>query len=515
MSFIDDILRFFGLLSNDDQPGTVPVVAVKVLARFTLTGIDKGATLTLDQLVTQAAAQPDSAPLQALRRLAPNLVLNWAFVSVSMADINDLTSRATAADPTYEAPQFDHYFRVPCIDGFDSGALADALNAWTEVIEYAYVVAPAADPAVNPTTDPLFTSGQQKYLSAGPIGVDAPAAWAKGADGTGTSFIDIEQGWFLKHQDLPQPIGLLQGTNLEASKQHGCAVLGEIVGINNTVGIVGAAPLTTPAVMSINNDLSRDFQMENLPDRILNAAVNLVSGFGNVILVEVQNREKIGGKDTFVPAETDQHAWDAIRHVTQSGVIVIEPSGNDGVDLDAYVMQSGPNKGKHTLSRTTPGEYQESGAIMVGACTSVFPHARWTAVNPQSGRLGGTNFGSRVDCYAWGENIVTTGYNPHKPTLNDRYWGVNLIDVQLNKVAFFGGTSGAAPIIAGCCLLIQHLRGLLKPQSGSGKLNWQGMRQILSNPNNGTVSATPDPTSGDRIGVMPDLAKIIANEFQP
>jgi hypothetical protein len=38
------------------------------------------------------------------------------------------------------------------------------------------------------------------------------------------------------------------------------------------------------------------------------------------------------------------------------------------------------------------------------------------------------------------------------------------------------------------------------------------MRKILSNPANGTASAAP---ATDKIGVMPDFAKIVANEFMP
>ena len=85
------------------------------------------------------------------------------------------------------------------------------MNAWTDVVEYSYTVSPGSDPAVTGTGNPLFKNGQQGYLTAAPGGIDAPAAWAKNADGSGLVVIDIEQGWFLKHQDLPQTITLLEG----------------------------------------------------------------------------------------------------------------------------------------------------------------------------------------------------------------------------------------------------------------------------------------------------------------
>jgi serine protease len=130
----------------------------------------------------------------------------------------------------------------------------------------------------------------------------------------------------------------------------------------------------------------------------------------------------------------------------------------------------------------------------VGAARSIDPHER----------LSFSNFGSRVDCYAWGENIVTTGWSAANPAATDTYWGIN-------GERFFGGTSGASPIIVSVCLLVQSLRGILTPTSGKGLLGPFRMRQMLSDPLNGTASFTVT----DRIGSMPSLALIIANEFQP
>jgi hypothetical protein len=207
-----------------------------------------------------------------------------------------------------------------------------------------------------------------------------------------------------------------------------------------------------------------------------------------------------------VPVEADPFVFDAIKLATKAGVIVVEAAGNGDADLDTFVMNQGPGRGKKTLSRSSLTDFAESGAILVGGCTSVFPHKRW----PGDTSNKGSNFGSRVDCYAWAENIVTCGWDQNKPTAKDVYWGVNLKD-SAKKIAFFGGTSGASPIVAGCCLLVQSLRGLLTPKSGTGKLGPGGMRSLLSDPNNGTASFLVT----DQIGVMPDLKKIITNEFKP
>ena len=51
--------------------------------------------------------------------------------------------------------------------------------------------------------------------------------------------------------------------------------------------------------------------------------------------------------------------------------------------------------------RRSSTDFRNSGAIMVGARSSVAPHTR----------LGFSNNGSRIDCYAWGESVDTTSTN--------------------------------------------------------------------------------------------------------
>ncbi|MGH7713551.1 MAG: hypothetical protein ACREOG_19845, partial [Gemmatimonadaceae bacterium] len=122
-----------------------------------------------------------------------------------------------------------------------------------------------------------------------------------------------------------------------------------------------------------------------------------------------------------------------------------------------------------------------SGAIMVGAATSGTPHsAMWF-----------TNLGSRIDCYAWGQNIDTTG---------DGYNG-NLTSTYTTA---FGGTSGASPIVSSAGIAIQ---GMNEASLGY-RLSPQQLRVILADPANGTASANP---LVDRIGVMPNLHFIADN----
>ena len=123
---------------------------------------------------------------------------------------------------------------------------------------------------------------------------------------------------------------------------------------------------------------------------------------------------------------------------------------------------------------------------MVGAAESALPHNRSSF----------SNFGSRVDCYGWGQNVTTCGYGwLDAGTGNDSTY-----------TSTFSGTSSATPIVAGAGILVQ---GFFEGTSG-GRLSPVQMRSILSNPDTGTPQG-PD-TTGD-IGVMPDVRAIVEGDL--
>ncbi len=143
----------------------------------------------------------------------------------------------------------------------------------------------------------------------------------------------------------------------------------------------------------------------------------------------------------WVPAEVDPLVFDLIKAATSMGITVVEPAGNNckkpdtphkgGSNLDAFTNSAG----KFVLNRATP-DFKDCGAIMVASATSAVPHQRmWFA-----------NYGSRVDCYAWGENIATCGG-----------FGFTTIGntPQNSYMLNFGGASGATAIVAGAAVLLQ------------------------------------------------------------
>ena len=107
---------------------------------------------------------------------------------------------AVERDDYYAPPRFENFLEIECPEDMrDPFGLADVLREFSLLVEYAYVVPEFSDP-VNTADDPLFVN--QGYL--GTKGINAAAAWAKNSTGVGKELVDLENGWFLAHEDLPQ-----------------------------------------------------------------------------------------------------------------------------------------------------------------------------------------------------------------------------------------------------------------------------------------------------------------------
>ena len=199
-----------------------------------------------------------------------------------------------------------------------------------------------------------------------------------------------------------------------------------------------------------------------------------VMDFGDVLLIEGQVDDPLG----YLPAEAVYNIYEAIHLATQKGIIVVQAGGNGVRYLDEYADQSGTQAwgGKQIFNRSSK-DFRDSGAILVGAGSSTAPHSR----------MAFSNHGSRIDVYAWGENVLTSqnsGYT-HK----------------------FSGTSSAAAIVAGAVLLTQGLAQTANYTTNyKGRLSPQEMRELL------VFGGTPSRLPGeDLIGVMPNMREIIGH----
>ena len=362
--------------------------------------------------------------------------------------------------------------------------LVRQLNQLPEV-DLAYRELAADDPMANGTGDAF--AGIQEYLHRAPAGIDACWVWrqTEEVEEARIAFADLEQGW-IEHLDVTDPSGLVFGDNRhdkgEYRGHHGTAVLGEMLGLHDAAGtgIQGIARGARWVLLA-----SHWSDAEQAGGNVANAIRHLIPRMepGDVLLLEVQKG--------LMPTEIDPLDLDAIRLAVASGIIVVEAAGNGNANLDHYV----DDEGRRSLCRRHP-DFRESGALMVAAARSELPH------NRLSGRQGvGSNYGSRIDCFAHGDRVVTSGYG----NLN-RY--LEPPDVDENEAArraysaYFGGTSSASPIIAGAALLVQ---GMHEARTGTRLSPWE-MRLLLSDPRLGTRQGAG---VRGRIGIMPDLRRVL------
>ena len=312
-----------------------------------------------------------------------------------------------------------------------------------------------------PIATPSFES-YQGYLGPAPHGIDAPAAWRLGVRGAGEQFADVEGGWNAQHEDLPgDRMTHVSGKQIRSWREHGTAVLGEVVGKDNGRGVVGIAP-------DVDRVVTSSIDGPGVAGAIAAAAKPLRAG--DVLLIELQSS---GPRGAWIPVEYWNDVYDVIRAATQRGVVVIEAAGNGGQDLDHKAYG-----GKFDRQK------RDSGAILVGA-----------GGPPREGfvdreRLDFSNFGARVDVQGWGRKVATLDYGDlqacddaaHRHYTNE-----------------FSGTSSASPIVAGAALLVEgsaRARGkLLSPRE---------VRDLL------VRSGTPQVGDLEQhIGPRPDLARLV------
>ena len=99
---------------------------------------------------------------------------------------------------------------------------------------------------------PQLRAGAGLSLDA-PNGIGAAEVWGlAGAKGKGITICDIEGNWNRQHEDLPSGIPLLGGTVIDdlGWRNHGTAVLGEMISIPDARGCVGISHQAKGAVHS-------------------------------------------------------------------------------------------------------------------------------------------------------------------------------------------------------------------------------------------------------------------------
>ncbi|HEY5999142.1 MAG TPA: S8 family serine peptidase [bacterium] len=386
-----------------------------------------------------------------------------------------------------ELPDLNLWYRLRVAPGADIESLIDALNALPEV-EIAYAAPlpspPPGDPGIarmSPfagmaeTSTPDFST-LQGYVKTAPEGIDATFAWTK-ADGSGgrVTIVDVEYSFNPAHEDLPS-VPLISGVFYQGwGSDHGTAVLGELAGVANGLGVRGIASAASLKFASpCPNTSCRPYA----PAAAINAA-RLATSPGDVILIEQQTSACSSG---YGPLEWIWSVRDAIKTATAGKRIVVQAAGNGAVDLDS------PNC--LGVFGTTAND---SGAIIVGA------GAPPGYTQNDRSRLSYSSFGRRVDVQGWGFRVVTTGYG-------DLHAGSGVNQWYSDS---FSGTSSAASIVAGAAAL---LSGITR-QRGSLLLPAR-VRFLLSSTGSPQQDAPGFPAS-QHIGPRPNLKRAIVELERP
>lgn len=319
----------------------------------------------------------------------------------------------------------------------------------------------------------------QGYLEAAPGGLDVRYAWSlAGGRGENVRLIDIEVNWNLNHTELSAATAnaliLVPGFDPQPNfnKDHGSAVLGEIIAADDGIGITGIA---NRSQIGLINPLEQG-SIAQVAAAINQAANKLQTG--DILLIENQSAKgprlnPTTGKG-LLPIEYEPDIFNAIKAATDRGIIVIEPAGNGAENLDDAIYNG-------VFSRN-----HDSGAIMVGAG---FPPSSFFANGTDRTATDESNYGARVDVQGWGRAIATCGFGDLLRTGGENNF----------YTAEFGATSGAGAMIAGAAAILQSI----VKQRGLPPLTSQLMRSLLR--------TTGTPQVGNRlIGPRPNLRAAIA-----
>ena len=210
-----------------------------------------------------------------------------------------------------------------------------------------------------------------------------------------------------------------------AEKWHGTACLGMLVAGDNGFGITGIAKNAQGYFYPLVS-AEQGFRLQNA---VISMAQEFEAGDVCLLPVALAPDGGVGPNEIFSQPLTLNPAYRSLLNVAVDlGITCVLPAGNDATDV---VAEEAP--GIVVVAASYPGAFVSNGAETGGGIGAF-------------SRLPTSNFtqGNTVDLFAWGSNIVTTGGFP------------DLFNGGPNRTytKTFGGTSGAASMIAGATAVL-------------------------------------------------------------
>lgn len=398
-------------------------------------------------------------------------------------------------------PDLTRFYKVEAPDS-QLDALLEQLQD-VGAVEAAYIKPPAepavadvnamvATPEEAPPATPDFVS-RQGYLTAAPAGVNANwASTRPGGRGAGVRTIDIEGAWRFTHEDLRLNqggvVGGTQSTDIRW-RNHGTAVIGEIGGDVNSIGVTGIAPDAQQTAIAIFGGMGSANAIRTAANRLQP---------GDIILIELHrpgprlNFQQRDDQRGYIAVEWWEDDFAAIAFAVSRGVIVVEAAGNGAENLDDGIYNT-PGPG-FPAGWTNPFNRanRDSGAIVVGAGAPP-PGTHGRDHGPDRSRLDFSNWGSIVDAQGWGREVTTTGYGSLQGGTSEDLWYTDT----------FSGTSSASPIVVGA---LAALQGMLRA-TGRTPLTPARARACLRSTGSQQQDAPGRPRT-QRIGNRPDISAL-------
>ncbi len=457
-------------------------------------------------------ARPQAVPpwdADAARKLLRETLVAWADVldvdpvferdAVTVL-VARAAARAASQGHALAESEFAHDWIVVLPESLTDAEFEDAhheLLVRPDLFEWVEPNYAAEEPAALPYDDPDWPAeghlgGENAWFHA--LGVDpsvAPGAHVRGTeawyawrfpggDGAGTAFVDVERGWKRDHvclrpHAIPPPLVGVAGGAHELV-DHGTMSLGVVCAADDAQHVIGVVP----HVGSVQVASYRRRRRRRLVVRLANTIVRAANALppGGVMLLEVQLVMPVTLRKT--PVEKAQSVFTAIRGATLADVTVVEPAGNN----DEEVSSAGLSVDGYDLAtELLPGD---SGAIVVGAALETVGHER----------LAASNWGARVDCWAWGNRVATC----------------SVTDTGTDRHRVFDGTSAASAIVAGVALAVQgaYVRDRAGPLPAY--LDPSSLRDVLKS--FGTQATVPGGGAFERLGVQPDVRRILDEKLQ-